>query len=68
MIKNGTAISTFDFQSYYSLPSNMLVYKTNKFFHKKFRMELKCHLYDVSDVDDCILPYKNDARYEKDVL
>jgi hypothetical protein len=69
IIKNVTAISIFGFLSYYSLPSHILVLvdKTNMFFHKRFRMELKCHLYDISNVDDCILPYKNDARYEKDV-
>jgi len=39
--------------SYYCLPRSFLVLvgKINMFFLEKLRMEMKCHHYDVTDVD-----------------
>ena len=45
--------SSIGFLSYNSLLSHfiVLVSKINMFFHKQIRMEMKCHCYDVVDVD-----------------
>ena len=65
--RHSPASSSIDVLSYYSLPSHFLVLggKINMFFLGKLRMELKCHRYDVTDVDIFlrILPCKNDFRY-----